>query len=69
MNKNVLPPQDTTGKRYAKPDTEDEEEECRAGDTHDKRASPTDRLEEQDPDDKENRGANKVAERLQRQRI
>jgi hypothetical protein len=67
--RHVLPAQNTTGKRYAKPDTEDEEKKCRASDPNHERAGPADRLEEQDPDHKENRGANKVAQRLQRQRV
>ena len=67
--RHVLPAQDTTGKRYAKPDTEDEEEKRRAADPNDERAGRTDRLEQQNRDHKKDGGANKVAQRLQRQRV
>ena len=62
-----LPAHDTTGKRHAEPDAEDDEEERRAGEPEDERAGRTDRLKEQDPHHKKNGRANKVAQRLQRQ--
>jgi hypothetical protein len=60
----VLPADDTAGKRYAKPDTEDEEEKCRAGDPNDERACRTDGLEQQNRDHKKHGSADKITQRL-----
>jgi hypothetical protein len=64
-----LPAQNTAGKRYAEPNTEDKEKERGAADTKKQRAGRTERLEKQHADHKEDSRTHKVAERLQRQRV
>lgn len=64
-----LPAHNTTGKRHAEPDAENEEEERRAGEPEDQRAGRTDRLKELGPNHEENGGANKVAQWLQRKHV